>query len=62
MMALAVLLGMLLTSSGLALSYGPDLPTGATIILLSGAVYLLSTVVGVPLAKALAKRRAGRLS
>lgn len=59
MMALAVLLGTLLTASGLALSYGPDLPTGATIILLSGAVYLLSTLLGVPLARALGKRRAG---
>jgi zinc transport system permease protein len=33
-------LGMLLTSGGLALSFGPDLPTGATIILLAGAGYL----------------------
>jgi len=59
MMALAVLLGTLLTASGLALSYGPDLPSGATIILLSGAVYLLSTLLGVPLSRVLAKRRAG---
>lgn len=33
-------LGMLLTSGGLALSFGPDLPTGATIILLAGVGYL----------------------
>jgi zinc transport system permease protein len=62
MMVLAVLLGMLLTTSGLALSYGPDLPTGASTILLSGAVYLLSTLLGAPLARGLAKRRARRSS
>lgn len=40
-MLLAVALSALLTSSGLALSYGPDLPAGATIVLLAGAAYLL---------------------
>jgi hypothetical protein len=30
----------LLTCGGLALSYGPILPAGATTILLAGAVYL----------------------
>jgi zinc transport system permease protein len=44
MMVLAVALGTLFTSGGLALSYGPDLPAGATIILLAGGFYLLSTV------------------
>lgn len=44
-MALATVLGMLLTGGGLALSYGPDLPAGATIILLAGAAYLLSFAV-----------------
>jgi hypothetical protein len=29
------------TTSGVALSYGPDLPPGATIVVLAGAVYLL---------------------
>ena len=28
------------TTTGLALSYGPDLPAGATTIVLAGAVYL----------------------
>ena len=51
-MAWAVLLCLLFTSGGLALSYGPDLPAGAMIILLAGAVYLL-TALGVWL-----KRRA----
>lgn len=44
MMVGATLLGMLFTFGGLALSYGPDLPAGATIILLASATYLLSVV------------------
>ena len=44
MMLVAVVLGVLFTSGGLALSYQPDLPTGATIILLAGAGYLVSTI------------------
>jgi zinc transport system permease protein len=41
-MGLAIVLGMTFTCGGLALSYAPDLPAGATIILLAGASYLLS--------------------
>ena len=41
MMAFSTLLTMCLTTTGLAISYGPDLPTGATTIVLAGAVYLL---------------------
>ncbi len=44
MMIWATLLGMLFTVSGLALSYAPDLPAGATIILIAGVSYLLSTL------------------
>jgi zinc transport system permease protein len=44
-MALAVVLGGVFTTGGLALSYGPDLPAGATMILLAGVAYLLSTVL-----------------
>jgi len=44
MMLLATLLGAAFTSSGLALSYGPDLPPGATIILVAGAAYVVSTL------------------
>jgi zinc transport system permease protein len=40
MMGLSVFFCILFTSGGLALSYGPGLPTGATIILVSGAAYL----------------------
>lgn len=43
MMVLATLFGVLFTSGGLAVSYGPDLPAGATIILLAGGAYLLLT-------------------
>lgn len=43
MMVVATLLGVLFTSGGLALSYGPDLPAGATIILLAGSCYILAT-------------------
>jgi len=41
MMVVASLLAMAFTTTGLALSYGPDLPAGATTIVLAGAVYLL---------------------
>ncbi len=42
MMALAAGICALLTFGGLALSYKPDLPAGATIIVLSGIAYLVS--------------------
>jgi zinc transport system permease protein len=41
MMLLATLFGMALTSGGLALSYQPSLPAGATTIVLAGATYLV---------------------
>ncbi len=44
MMVLSGLLCVLFTAGGLALSYGPDLPSGATIILLAGTVYLAAAV------------------
>ena len=44
MMTLSALLSAVFTTAGLALSYGPDLPAGATIIILAGAVYLALTV------------------
>ncbi|MBK5931790.1 metal ABC transporter permease [Halochromatium salexigens] len=56
MMIGATLIGALLTSGGLALSYAPDLPTGPTIILLAGALYLVSAMT----ASVRAKRRARR--
>lgn len=45
MMLAGTLLGAGLTSAGLALSYGPDLPAGPTIILLAGALYLGSAIL-----------------
>jgi zinc transport system permease protein len=45
MMALAVLLGMVFTTSGLAISYAPDLPSGPVIIVLAGVAYLLAAFV-----------------
>lgn len=40
MMVLSAVLTVLYTTAGLTLSYGPDLPAGATTIVLAGAVYL----------------------
>ncbi len=45
MMIVATFLGALFCVSGLAVSYQPDLPAGATIILVAGVAYLLSTVL-----------------
>lgn len=41
MMGLSILFTILFTTLGLTLSYGPDLPAGATTIVLAGAVYLV---------------------
>jgi len=57
MMLLATLLGAAVSTLGLAVSYGPDLPAGPTIVLLAGGVYVVSAL----LMRALARRRA-RLS
>jgi len=45
MMALASLLAISFTTAGLAVSYSPDLPAGATTIVIAGAVYLLVLVL-----------------
>ena len=44
MMILSAIFTAAFTTGGLALSYSPDLPAGATIIILAGAVYLVVTV------------------
>lgn len=44
-MILAILLGTFFTGSGLIVSYNPDLPAGATIILIAGVCYILSFVI-----------------
>lgn len=45
MMVVATVLGMVFTSGGLALSYGPDLPSGPVIIVLAGLAYLASAAL-----------------
>ncbi len=45
MMGLSVIFSILFTTGGLALSYAPGLPAGATIIIFAGVVYLLAAVV-----------------
>ena len=44
MMVLSSLFTVLFTTSGMALSYGPDLPAGATIIIIAGAVYIVTVL------------------
>ena len=44
MMVLASLLAVSFTTAGLALSYSPDLPAGATTIVVAGAAYLLVVI------------------
>ena len=55
MMILASILGALYTTSGLVVSYKPNLPAGATIIVIAGLAYLFATVL-----KGLAVRFHGR--
>lgn len=45
MMLVSTVLGAFFTTTGMYLSYAPDLPAGATIILLAGSVYLISSIV-----------------
>ncbi len=44
MMLVATIVGCLISISGLALSYSPDLPPGPVIILLAGAAYVISAL------------------
>ena len=44
MMLLALVVGVFCMLAGLAASYAYNLPSGATIVLISGAIYLLSTI------------------
>lgn len=45
MMVLASILGAVFVTGGLAVSYGPDLPAGATIIVLAGVSYIVSIIL-----------------
>jgi zinc transport system permease protein len=51
MMGIATVLGMSFTSVGLAISYAPDLPSGATIILIAGLAYISSMILKILLWK-----------
>lgn len=51
-MLYAVLLSMVSTLGGLAISYRPDLPSGAVIVLVAGLIYVTSIIAG--------RRRTGR--
>jgi zinc transport system permease protein len=53
---LATALNLLFMVGGLALSYSPDLPAGATIIILAGVVYLGVVAFG-PLARRMSRRK-----
>jgi len=44
MMAWATLLSLAFTTLGLAVSYKPDLPAGATVIVIAGAAYLVTSL------------------
>ena len=44
-MMLAMVLGMLFTTGGLMVSYQPDLPAGATIILIAGLSYIIASLL-----------------
>jgi len=46
MMAIAAVLSATITTAGVAVSYAPDLPVGATTILLAGIAYLVVTALG----------------
>jgi zinc transport system permease protein len=59
MMLLAALLGSLISVSGLALSYQPDLPAGPTIILLAGGVYVASALLTRGIARHRSRRSVG---
>ena len=43
-MTLAIIFSMTITTVGLMISYQPDLPSGSTIIILAGIIYVLSVI------------------
>ncbi|UCG50957.1 MAG: metal ABC transporter permease [Candidatus Latescibacterota bacterium] len=56
MMVLAALLSGIFTTAGLAISFGPDFPPGATTILLAGGVYVGVSLALQPLHRVLNRR------
>lgn len=59
LMIFAVLFTMVFTFFGTALSYGLDTPSGSTIILFAGGVYILGIVIK-RIVRSIRKRRSGR--
>ncbi len=57
MMIIASFLGVLFCSTGIMLSYQPDLPSGAVIVLITGSAYLFSTIVVLPLSQKIQRWR-----
>ncbi len=57
MMLLALVVGVVCTFGGLAVSYPYDLPPGATIVLIAGALYLFSTAFSRLLLRGLSGRK-----
>lgn len=55
MMVIATILGVIFTSSGLAVSFQRDLPAGATIILIAGGAYFIVSLAG-PLTRRIGSR------
>lgn len=60
MMLIALLLGAVPSIAGLALSYGPDLPAGPTLVLLAGGAYVLSSMIAQVLDRRRTRRAAAR--
>ncbi|AXK34562.1 metal ABC transporter permease [Streptomyces armeniacus] len=57
-LGLSVFFGVLVTLSGTTLSYEADVPPGASIVLLAIGLFVLVTVLAMPLARSRAKRAA----
>lgn len=55
MMVIATILGVIFTTSGLAVSFQRDLPAGATIILIAGSAYFIVSLAG-PLTRRIGSR------
>jgi len=56
-MLVAAILSAVFTTGGLAVSYSPDLPPGATTILLAGSVYVVVKLAEGPIQRVARKRR-----
>jgi zinc transport system permease protein len=56
-MVISAVLSSIFTTAGLGISYGADLPAGATTILLAGAVYILVKLVAGPMGRLVSSRR-----